>query len=616
MNTKKLILFGLIAVLLGSCVNYLEPYPQGNKDSENIWEYSENIQGLIGWCYDNMNSNRNYNDNEGAYLDGATDNAVITSSTNSIRRMAVNALTSGNDPFQTYWDRDYKAIRNANFFLEGRHGYNTRFVIDSLSNVLVKNRLQGEAFAIRAWHQWDLLQKFGGEGITGGMLGFPIVTTVLGLDDNMNLPRNSYDDCVAQILQDCDSAYKYLPIAHRDFLVSAGNTSYAGGKYWGRFDGITMKALKSIVFLTWASPRFNPGNDLARWDSAANNAKKVIDFKLTTDLANRPGGAGGNGFKATNPVIWTNPNYAGIVMTSRYNTSNDAIEKMFYPGGFQGNGVIGATQELVNAFGMKNGRPITDPLSLYNAADPYANRDPRFYSVIWHNARIAYKNNTATPANKMYTFENWAEGPAGPGKDAAGVAQNNSLTNYHIKKFVAMTLNWNDASPSKQAHSKFFIRWDNMLLNFAEAANHATGNPNTALYGLTPKAAIAYIRSRNTYDNTATGFGVDPYLTEVANAGEAAFDAFVKNERRIETCFEGQRFYDLRRWTTDTDWEAIINQPVHGAYVIQNTDLTFTYDLNHEVEKREFKSPYLPIPYQEILRMSNLVQNIGWETWN
>ena len=42
----------------------------------------------------------------------------------------------------------------------------------------------------------------------------------------------------------------------------------------------------------------------------------------------------------------------------------------------------------------------------------------------------------------------------------------------------------------------------------------------------------------------------DPYLVEVAAAGEVPFDAFVKNERRIETCFEGMRFYDLRRWTT------------------------------------------------------------------
>jgi hypothetical protein len=617
MNTKKITLFGFIALLLGSCVNYLEPYPQGNKDSENIWQYSENIQGLIGWCYDNMNSNRNYNDNEGTYLDGATDDAVITSSTNNIHRLAVNALTTGNDPFLTYWERDYRAIRNVNFFLEGRRGYNTRFVIEPHFNDLVKNRLQGEAFAIRAWHQWDLLQKFGGEGASSHqMLGFPIVTEVVGLDENMNLRRNTYDECVAQILADCDSAYKYLPIAHRDFLVPSADRSYAGGKYWGRFDGITMRALKAMVYLTWASPRFNPGNAHAeRWDSAAYNARKVIEFKLTVDIYNRPSGGGSNAFNPTKPVIWTNPNFGGIVMTSRYNTGNDAMEKMFYPGGFQGNGVIGATQELVDAFPDKNGRPITDPLTVYNAANPYANRDPRFYSAIFYNGGKANRDNNVT--KPMYTFETWAEGPNGPGKDAAGVAQNNSLTNYHIKKFVAMTVNWNDLNVSRQPHSKFFIRWDHMILAFAEAANHVTHNPNTSLYGLSPKAALAYLRTRPSYDNVALGFGTDPYLTATANAGEAAFDALVKNERRIELCFEGTRFFDLRRWTTDADWQSVINKPVHGALIKQNADLSFTYDLvNYEVEKRAFQSPYLPIPYQEILRVKDLEQNVGWETWN
>lgn len=180
-----------------------------------------------------------------------------------------------------------------------------------------------------------------------------------------------------------------------------------------------------------------------------------------------------------------------------------------------------------------------------------------------------------------------------------------------------MGLNWSDASITRAAHSKFFIRWAHMVLTFAEAANHVTKNPNTALYGLTPKAAIVYLRTRKTYDNTTGLSATDPYLTEVANAGEAAFDDFVKNERRIETCFEGMRFYDLRRWTTDANWTSVINKPVHGAKITRNSDnTTFTYDLNFEVEPRLFQSPYLPIPYNEMLRNSALIQNEGWANWN
>ena len=602
MNTKKIRLFAFMLVLLSSCVDYLDPYPNSNKDSEMIWNYQENVQGLVGWCYDNMSMN--YNDNEGVYLDGATDDAVITSSTNNMRRLAVNTITTGQDPFQTYWERDYRSIRNVNLFLKDRRGYNFRFIVIPHFNDLVKNRLQGEAFALRAWFEWDLLQKFGGKGTNGEMLGFPIVTDVIGIDDSWKLARNKYDECVAQIIADCDSAYKYLPIAHRDFLFPTADLLYAGSRYWGRLDGISTRAIKAMVYLTWASPRFNPSNNIARWDSAAANAKKVIDFKLTVDNVT-------NGFKVANGVDWTNPNFPGIVFASRYNSANDAMERMFYPGGFQGNGLIGATQELVDAFGDKNGRPITDPLSVYNPAKPYENRDPRFYATIFYNLANANRaNNAATP---MYTFENWSNG----GKDAAGAAQNNSLTNYHIKKYVYMGLNWADASVKKLPHSKFFIRWAHMVLTFAEAANHVVGPNDATKYGLSAKSALKYLRTRKTYDNTTGLSATDPYLDAVAATGEAAFDALVKNERRIETCFEGIRFYDLRRWTTDANWQSTIDNPVHGAAVTQNPDLSITYDLqNYEVEPRLFQSPYLPIPYQEMLRNSSLIQNEGWTTWN
>ncbi len=85
-------------------------------------------------------------------------------------------------------------------------------------NDLLRRRLQGEAFALRAWFQWDLLQKFGGKGTNGQMLGFPIVTEPIDVSGEINFARNTYDECVKQIIADCDSAYKYLPIAHRDFL--------------------------------------------------------------------------------------------------------------------------------------------------------------------------------------------------------------------------------------------------------------------------------------------------------------------------------------------------------------------------------------------------------------
>lgn len=594
MKNIKFGILGIVLIFMSSCSNFLEPYPNGDISSSDIWNYQDKVKGLVNQCYTYLP--QNYSDNEGALIDCATDDAVNTSTTNSMSKLAVGSLTTGQDVFATYWTRDYQALYFLNTFLKDNRGYNTRYLVNPHYNDLVRKRLQGEAFALRAWFQWDLLKKFGGKGVKGQMLGFPIVLEPLDATKNINLARNSYDACAQQILNDCDSAYKYLPIAHRDFLVPVvADRIYSGSMYWGRMDGITTRAIKSQVYLTWASPRFNFANDISRWDSAAVNAKKVIDFKLTVDNVT-------SGFNMANKVEWFNPNFPGIVFSSRYVDSSDAMERMFYPGGFQGNGVMGATEDLVESFPMKNGYPISDPRSLYDPNNPYLNRDPRFYSVVFYNGAKAVQDGTTTT---MYTFDNY-EG----GKDAAFASSSNSKTNYHIKKFVYMGLNWSNTTIKKAQHAKFFFRWAHMCLNFAEAANHVVGPQDASKYGISAKTAIQYLRTRKTYDN-ATGFTIDPYLDEVSTSGTDAFNEFVKNERRLETCFEGMRFYDLRRWTTNlTD----LNKTAHGVKIIKNADNSFTYS-TVDVENRNFKSAYLPIPYSEILKSSKLEQNEGWDSW-
>ena len=73
---------------------------------------------------------------------------------------------------------------------------------------------------------------------------------------------------------------------------------------------------------------------------------------------------------------------------------------------------------------------------------------------------------------------------------------------------------------------------------------------------------IAYLRSRPTNDGIpGVGAKADPYLDECA-ARQDLFEKLVRNERRIELCFEGQRFYDLRRWATDvSELNDVINRP-------------------------------------------------------
>lgn len=616
-----LISIGLISVVLSSCSeDFLDPYPNGQRNEEDLWKYPTMVQGLIGQMYGYIP--KNYDNNEGIYLECATDNAVSTDPSRNMAKWASNSLTTGQDPFREYWDRDYKGIYSANTFLKDNRGFNTRFLTatNGKADSVLRYRLQGEAFAFRAWFYWDLLQKFCGKASDGRMLGVPILTEPQSIEDGAVLSRNTFDECVQQILNDCDSAYKYLPLAHRDFLFNSAYLNYVGAKHWGRIDGITTRAIKADVYLTWASPRFNSGNDVARWDSAAVYAKKVIDFKLSIDgISNTQNTQRANAFNPTKSFDWGDPNAPEIVWASQFVYLTDVLEKALYPGGYSSNGTMGATQELVNSFGMANGYPIDHPSSGYDPANPYANRDPRFYATIFYNNAEARRK---TNNELMYTFENWrSEEGLATGKDLAELKTNNSRTNYHIKKFVFMNWNPSDRSIQTVRRSKFIYRWEHMLLIFAEAANHVVASPSVAYNGLSPKDAIKYLRARPTSENKPGLFptAADPYLDE-ASADTKAFDNLVKNERRITTCFEGNRFYDLRRWSTTLDELNMLASGekdgyVHGADVIKKGDGTFVYNLSKKVEQRLFKSAYLPIPYLEILRTRNLEQNEGWDSW-
>ena len=600
---NAIITLGALAAIT-SCSDFLDPYPSDTRDEEYILKNPSNLQGLIGQCYEYMPEN--YNDNEGASLDCATDNAVMTSTDNNLRRFATGMANPSTDIFATYWERDYKGIFNVNLFLQNNNGRNVDYMHDDHLNELLTNRLWGEAYALRAWFQWDLLQKFGGKGMDGRMLGYPIILAPVRVWEmtsdeigDIRLERNTYEECVRQIVADCDSAYKYLPRAHRDFLVTdVDDRVVLGSQNWGRMDGMTAVAIKALVYLTWASPRFNPEGDMERWVKAAEYAKQVMDMKQEID------GGVSNGFDRTKRVDWFDPNNPEIIFAARYQNSNDAMERMFWPGGFQGNGQMGASQDLVDAFGMADGYPVgASPDYEYDSANPYADRDPRFYSNIFYNGRTVMvgQNNSST-----YTFEMWENG----GKDAAGLNTKNVWSNYYIKKFVYMGLNWADNTVTKMPHCKFHIRWTHMALAFAESANEI-GGPTYQVDGVSAKDVMGWLRSRKTYDD-ATGITTDPYLDEIAARGKDSFREFIRNERRIETCFEGIRFFDLRRWSTTLDE---LNVAVHGAGITRQGTNSYVYDFGKVVQTLSFKSAYLPIPYQQMLLDNGLVQNEGWDDW-
>ena len=94
----KYLLIILVALLSEACSKFLDAYPNGDRTRENVFDYQESVQGLIGRTYDYLGSDyssKNYNSNETAYLDCATDNAVRRSTTDAIVQFAKGELTTG-----------------------------------------------------------------------------------------------------------------------------------------------------------------------------------------------------------------------------------------------------------------------------------------------------------------------------------------------------------------------------------------------------------------------------------------------------------------------------------------------------------------------------------------
>ncbi len=573
--------------VLASC-DFLAPLPNGHYTNENIDEYPSLIRGYVEKSYDLIQ--KRYDVNEFIYLEGATDNAVLTDENSWLTKFSKGTGAPSGDVFSAYWDRDYKGIMYVNKFLDDNVGLNTRYMIDNEQNAALQRMLQGDAYALRAWWYFDLLRKWGGKSVDGKLLGVPIVTEPVDIfeADVNSFRRSTYEECVEQILDDCDSAMFYLPEANRDWVVE--DKEISGAVRWHRFDDLSMMALKAMVYLQWASPAFNPENDRTRWEEAAKYAAAVMDFKLNRD--------GAHGFNPQYAFSWSDPNSPEIIFSAQY-VKSEAIETCFYPNGFLGSGEIGPSKNLADAFPMANGYPIDHPGSGYDPQNPNEGRDPRFYSNIFHHgAEVRRTGSTEV----MYTFDMSASG-----KDAAGLVKN-TRTNYYSKKFIYTGWNKSDDKVETMPKSVFYIRWAQMCLIFAEAANRAWENPNAVHYGYSPKQAIAYLRNRTTTDGVSgLGRNGDPYLDECADSGWESFEELIRNERRIELAFEGARFFDLRRWAEDV---SSLNKTVYKSVV--SKDGVYSQE---EVETRSFSSIYLPIPLQEIVRMPNMVQNEGWSTW-
>lgn len=508
-----------------------------------------------------------YNLTDGAILASGSDEAV-----NSNLNSTINTYNNGTwSPVRTFDDvysDMYVGIRKANMFLEKVDG-SAIIPIDELlpANVPANQtyeaqvaRLKGQALFLRAFFEFELLKRYG---------SFPIVIRTLAVDDNLDLPRNTFDQCVKQISDDCEEAISRLPLSPTEWRTTDR----------GRATQTAAMALKARLLLYAASPQYNPSNDLTKWQLAADAAKRVMD-------------TGKHSIYTSYPNIWLWNvgafNAETIFATSTLNTVT--IETNNAPISYDAaNGRTNPTQDLVDAFEMRTGRAITDAASGYVASAPYTNRDPRLNFAIMYNGS---------------TFKGKTVDTYVGGKDGLNLNVNATKTGYYMRKYLSESASWAGTTTNIRRPWIFF-RYAEILLNYAEALNEAQG------VGAMPQvlSSINLIRARSgvampalqTTNPAGNGY-VAPTQVELRKR--------IRNERRVELCFEEHRFFDVRRWK---EGESTFNKAVSGMRIIQTGTNTFTYT-PFVVENRVFtaKNYLYPIAQNELNRAPALGQNTGY----
>lgn len=602
MKLRNIILSTVLLATLSACEDLFEPAKENNRGVEEMLTDPNYAVGLLGYGYAMLPYENT------SVSDVATDDAVTNDKESNYSKMALGAWTSNNNPMEQ-WQARKAAIQYLNTFLS---------IVDQVSwaknevtNKMFIDKLSGEAYGLRALNYYYLLMAHGGWTEDGKLLGVPMLLEPESTTSDFNQARAPFSECVQQILEDLKLASELLPLdyenidsdaevpaKYKEIGAQLGNYNLVFGTYQrGRLTMRIVEAIKAQVALLAASPAYRDGSEVTS-ETAANYAAAVLNriggvtgldpkghtwYMNTEELDNLGSG------EVPAEILWRGNKSIG----TEDRDMGIKQEKDNFPPTFYGSGRINPTQNLVDAFPMANGYPIADKAnSGYSENAPYTGRDPRLEKYILFNG-AEFKDKTIITG--LY--------PDQDNKQDNGLNQLNTSTRtgYYMRKLLREDCNANPNSLNAKYHIPVRIRYTEIFLAYAEAANDAWGPTGKGSNAYSAYDVIKAIRARG---GVGTDNG-DAYLESV-KGDKDKMAQLIRNERRIELCFENKRFWDIRRWKMPLDEKA-------KGMQIEKAGESLNYKVI-EVENRNYKDYmyYGPIPYGEMLKWSNLQQNKGW----
>jgi len=478
----------VVSILCGCKKDFFELTDQNGIDSD-VWNSEGAVTLVLNRAYDLImptwpapgsihNTSDELNNASTDFLYGTlTENSVTDIGTS-------NSITANR-----YFD-----IRRCNTAIEG---INAGTMADD-----VKNKLKGQFFFLRAYVYFRLVNLYG---------GVPLILHSQDLSgEDLNVPRAKTSECIAAIVNDLDSAAAYLPATW-------------GTSDIGRITKGAAYAYKGKVLMYWASPQFNPTNIAARWETAYTACKQAYDtcvangYTLFSNYANIF-------VTEDNKEVILVRKHDAISISPGRGTNTEYITRPYSESG--GSGSNQPTWNLVQAYTMKDGQPITSGTSGYDATMFWVNRDPRL------DMSIAY-NGAAWPLSGKSLRKQW---------NYTGVVDETAstmITGFYCKKITNPSLSasqslYNSNTGGGSGMDWVEMRFAEVVMNLAECANE-TGRMTES------KDMVRLIRKRAGIVAGSYDYGLSLPATT------ADMRSLILGERQVEFAMEGKRYWDLRR---------------------------------------------------------------------
>lgn len=582
----------LLAMTACDVQNALDQEPLDQISEEAVWDDPALIEAYVNDIYLGMG--------HGLYevmLSSAADETHFTHGYGIPEIVEANVSPSNRGSFGSRGDFNHWDWGDLYFRIQQVNTLLSKIEDSAIEDQAVIDSFKGQGHFLRAYFYHNLLRIYG---------GVPILTEPSSLaDEDLTPARNSFAETVDFIVQEADMAADLLPVEQ-------------SGDDLGRASGGAAMALKSRVLLYAASDLFhqNPSgmpetgytggaNQQQMWQAAKDAAQDVMDtgaYELFRPNPATPEEASQNYYE----LFITESNSEVIMerffIQTRDDGHNPGLDNG--PNGYHNWAGNTPIQNIVDDYEMADGSEF-DWDNPQHAAQPYENRDPRLEASILHDGSDwVQRPSDAVQYDGDNVIQTFAElmlpdGTIVPGVDTReGPIEdwNGSYTGYYLKKFIRNDMQ--HGTSNKQEGSWYYFRYTEVLLNYVEASIELEqyGDARDVLNQIRTRAGMP------TYDGSVTG---NELMAEY------------RNEKRIEMAFEEQRYFDVRRWMIAPD---VMGEEAENIYITvegtnqadRSTYSNYNYEVRSQVpgnRRWADKMYFQPIPFEEMNRNDNLVQN-------